>query len=197
MQSANSRRANRLSTRSDSIASISSNSSAPEHGPWNWADLANFSRACDLWGVTSQARVQRNEAHEIFRVLKQGIQSVIVPQVRDRSDAIRAIDATFFTPKGARGAGLSRQKLRSRRLLRTGKQRGHAQADDRRHQGDRKISRRSLLSTTSITSSSPPATSPSRWGPNTPESRTIPTFEQSSTTQFRRSSPPDARLGPS
>jgi 4-hydroxy-2-oxoheptanedioate aldolase len=80
-----------------------------EHGPWNWAELANFSRACDLWGVTSQARVQRNEAQEILRVLEQGIQSVIVPHVRDRSEAIRAIDATFFTPKGTRGAGLSRQ----------------------------------------------------------------------------------------
>lgn len=80
-----------------------------EHGPWDWADLANFSRACDLWRVTSQARVQRNEAQEILRVLEQGIQSVIVPHVRDESDAARAIDATFFTPRGARGAGLSRQ----------------------------------------------------------------------------------------
>jgi 4-hydroxy-2-oxoheptanedioate aldolase len=80
-----------------------------EHGPWNWADLANFSRACDLWGITSQARVQRNEPQEILRVLDQGIQSIIVPHVRNRSDAARAIDATFFTPKGSRGAGLSRQ----------------------------------------------------------------------------------------
>ena len=80
-----------------------------EHGPWSWADLSNFSRACDLWGMTSQARVQRNEAQEILRVLDQGIQSVIVPHVRNGSDAARAIGAAFFTPKGSRGAGLSRQ----------------------------------------------------------------------------------------
>jgi 2-keto-3-deoxy-L-rhamnonate aldolase RhmA len=80
-----------------------------EHGRWTWADLAPFSRACDLWGITSQVRVQRNDPAEIMRALDQGIQAVIVPHVKTVADAERAVSGAFYAPLGLRGMGLSRQ----------------------------------------------------------------------------------------
>ena len=32
-----------------------------EHGPVTWNQLGDISRACDLWGMTSLARVQNND----------------------------------------------------------------------------------------------------------------------------------------
>jgi 4-hydroxy-2-oxoheptanedioate aldolase len=80
-----------------------------EHGRWSWGDLAPFARACDLWGITSQVRVQRNDPAELTRALDQGVQSVIVPHVRSAADAERAVAGAFFAPVGLRGMGLSRQ----------------------------------------------------------------------------------------
>jgi hypothetical protein len=56
-----------------------------EHGPLAYKDLGNLSRACDLWGITSIARVQKScdqpDENTIYRHLDGGVQGIIVPKV--------------------------------------------------------------------------------------------------------------------
>ncbi|MCY3913401.1 MAG: 4-hydroxy-2-oxovalerate aldolase, partial [Chloroflexi bacterium] len=40
-----------------------------EHGPVDFGDIADLTRACDLWGVTSIVRVNRVEPGIIYRTL--------------------------------------------------------------------------------------------------------------------------------
>ena len=52
-----------------------------EHGPVDFADIRDFTRAADLWGMTSVARVNLNLPGVIYRTLDQGAQAICVPHV--------------------------------------------------------------------------------------------------------------------
>lgn len=80
-----------------------------EHSPVTWRELADLSRAADLWGMTSIVRVRENEPTLISLTLSQGVDGVIVPHVNTREDAERAVDAAKFEPWGHRGSGGSRK----------------------------------------------------------------------------------------
>ena len=58
-----------------------------EHGPNDFADVSDLTRACDLWGMTPLLRVNRNERSLIYRALDRGAQGVIVPHVKTRAEA--------------------------------------------------------------------------------------------------------------
>ena len=80
-----------------------------EHGPVDFDNVANMSRACDLWGVTSLARVHFNEYGSIYRMLDRGVQGLVMPHVNSRAEAAAFVQAAKFAPIGKRGMFTSRQ----------------------------------------------------------------------------------------
>ena len=80
-----------------------------EHGPTDFADIADLSRACDLWGMTSIVRVTSNSEGLIYRTLDRGAQGIVVPHVNTREEARAVVDAAKFAPIGRRGMFTSRQ----------------------------------------------------------------------------------------
>lgn len=80
-----------------------------EHGPTNFSDIPNLSRACDLWGMSSVVRVRENNYSLIYRTLDLGAQGIVVPHVDTVQDAKNLVKATKFSPIGARGMFSGRQ----------------------------------------------------------------------------------------
>jgi 4-hydroxy-2-oxoheptanedioate aldolase len=76
-----------------------------EHGRVTWRDFSDLSRACDLAGITSAVRVYQNEPGLIARVLDRGIQGVLVPHVKTKEEAERAVRSTFHQPLGHHSGG--------------------------------------------------------------------------------------------
>ena len=54
-----------------------------EHGATDASDLGNLTRACDIWGMTSVARINLNEQGLIYRTLDRGAQAIVVPHVNN------------------------------------------------------------------------------------------------------------------
>ena len=52
-----------------------------EHGPVDFAQVSNLSRACDIWGMTSVVRVTFNSPNIIYRTFDLGAQGIMVPHV--------------------------------------------------------------------------------------------------------------------
>lgn len=80
-----------------------------EHGPVDFDNVANLTRACDLWGVTSLARVHFNEYGSIYRMLDRGVQGLVMPHVNNQAEAEAFVRAAKFAPVGKRGMFTSRQ----------------------------------------------------------------------------------------
>ena len=80
-----------------------------EHGPVDFGDIADLTRACDLWGATSIVRVHQNEYGVIYRTLDRGAMGVVVPHVNTRAEAENVVEAGKFAPIGKRGMFTSRQ----------------------------------------------------------------------------------------
>jgi 4-hydroxy-2-oxoheptanedioate aldolase len=74
-----------------------------EHSPVTWADLADFSRAADLWRMSSVVRVRSNDPSLISLTLGEGVDGVIVPHVSTREEAEQAVASPKFAPLGQRG----------------------------------------------------------------------------------------------
>ena len=71
-----------------------------EHGPVDFADIPDLSRACDLWGMTSVVRVNQNNPGIIYRTFDVGAQGVVVPHVNTAEEATAVVDAAKFHPIG-------------------------------------------------------------------------------------------------
>ena len=82
-----------------------------EHGATDASDLGNLPRACDIWGMTSVARINLNEQGLIYRTLDRGAQAIVVPHVNNASEARTVVEGGKFTPNGKRGMFTSRQGL--------------------------------------------------------------------------------------
>ena len=80
-----------------------------EHGPTDFSDIPNLTRACDLWGMSSVVRVRENNYSLIYRTLDLGAQGIVVPHVDTAQDAKNLVRATRFSPIGARGMFSGRQ----------------------------------------------------------------------------------------
>ena len=80
-----------------------------EHGPIDYADIPDMTRACDLWDMTSIVRVNQNVPGIIYRTLDVGAQGVVVPHVNTAAEAKEVVDAAKFAPIGLRGNFTSRQ----------------------------------------------------------------------------------------
>ena len=80
-----------------------------EHGNVDASNLGNLTRACDLWGMTSVVRVNRNDQALIYRTLDCGAMGIIVPHVNTKVEAQNVVDGGKFAPIGHRGMFISRQ----------------------------------------------------------------------------------------
>jgi len=80
-----------------------------EHGPVDFADIPDLTRACDLWGMTSIVRVNQNNSGIIYRTFDVGAQGIVVPHVNTAEEAKAVVDAAKFHPLGNRGMYVSRQ----------------------------------------------------------------------------------------
>lgn len=79
-----------------------------EHGSATWPELGDMSRACDLWGMSSIARVPANNPSLIGRTLDLGVNGIIVPHVNTKEEALQVVDAAKYAPVGHRGVGIGR-----------------------------------------------------------------------------------------
>ena len=80
-----------------------------EHGPVDFADIPDITRACDVWGMTSIVRVNLNLPGVIYRTLDLGAQGIVMPHVNTADEARAVVDGSRFTPIGHRGDFYSRQ----------------------------------------------------------------------------------------
>jgi len=80
-----------------------------EHGNVNAYNIGDLTRACDLWGLTSIVRVNRNDQGLIYRTLDCGAMGIAVPHVNTKEEAQNVVDGTKFAPIGHRGMFTSRQ----------------------------------------------------------------------------------------
>ncbi len=80
-----------------------------EHGGVSWSELADITRACELWGMSSVVRVNRLDEAQILRTLDQGASAVMIPHVITVADARLAASACKFPPNGIRGVAGGRR----------------------------------------------------------------------------------------
>ena len=80
-----------------------------EHGPVDFGDISDLTRACDLWGMTSVLRIHQNEYGVIYRALDRGVQALVIPHVNNKAEAENVVNAAKFAPIGKRGLFVSRQ----------------------------------------------------------------------------------------
>ena len=80
-----------------------------EHGIVDAAEVGHLTRVCDLWGMTSIVRVNRNDQGLIYRTFDRGAQGVAVPHVNTRAEAENVVQGGKFAPIGQRGLFTSRQ----------------------------------------------------------------------------------------
>ena len=82
-----------------------------EHGPVDYGDIPDLTRACDLWGKSSIVRINQNVPGVIYRTFDVGAQGIAVPHVNTADEARAVVDAAKFGPIGHRGSATSRQGI--------------------------------------------------------------------------------------
>jgi 4-hydroxy-2-oxoheptanedioate aldolase len=76
-----------------------------EHGSGSRGDAIDQMRAMKGTPTTSMLRIPSLDPGYIKRVLDAGIQCILCPMVESASNAKAVVDACWFPPRGARGAG--------------------------------------------------------------------------------------------
>lgn len=80
-----------------------------EHGPNDIAAVENMIRAAEISGIAPIIRVAKNDPACILRVMDVGARGVLVPQVNSAAEALAAVRAVRYHPRGDRGlAGIVR-----------------------------------------------------------------------------------------
>ncbi len=80
-----------------------------KHGGVTWRELADITRACDLWDMGAVVRVSTLDEALILRALDLGATSIIVPHVVTAEEADRAARACRYPPEGTRGVAGNRR----------------------------------------------------------------------------------------
>ena len=76
-----------------------------EHNPIDIRTTSQMFGAIAHSGVAPLVRIPWNEPENFKRVLDAGAWGIVVPMVNSREEAERAVEATFFPPKGKRSVG--------------------------------------------------------------------------------------------
>ena len=79
-----------------------------EHSVIDYYEAEQLIAIIQAKGILAYVRVGENNPRIIKRVLDAGADGVIVPMVNSKEDAIKAINAVKYPPKGKRGVGLAR-----------------------------------------------------------------------------------------
>lgn len=79
-----------------------------EHTAIDEFDAQQMIQIISLAGCIPLVRVGKNDELIIKRVMDSGAHGVIVPMVNTREEAMKAVDAVKYPPKGKRGVGISR-----------------------------------------------------------------------------------------
>lgn len=80
-----------------------------EHTTISLEQAGEMIRTIELSGTTSSlVRLTSNDENQIKRVMDAGAQGIVVPMVKNATDARRAVTATRYPPLGNRGVGLAR-----------------------------------------------------------------------------------------
>ena len=79
-----------------------------EHSVTDYYEAQQLIATIQAKGLKAFVRVGENNTRIIKRVLDAGADGIIVPMVNSKKDAIKAIDAVKYPPKGKRGVGLAR-----------------------------------------------------------------------------------------
>lgn len=79
-----------------------------EHSVIDYYETEQLIATIQAKGIMAYVRVGENNTRIIKRVLDAGADGIIVPMVNSKEDAIKAIEAVKYPPKGKRGVGLAR-----------------------------------------------------------------------------------------
>lgn len=79
-----------------------------EHSPISIETIMNLIGHIQGNGMQALVRVSKNEEVAIKRVLDAGADGVIVPMIRNKEEAIQAVNYVKYPPLGKRGVGLNR-----------------------------------------------------------------------------------------
>lgn len=79
-----------------------------EHSVIDYYEAQNLIAMIRYKGLKPYVRVGENNATIIKRVLDAGAEGIIVPMINSKEDAINAVNAVKYPPKGKRGVGLAR-----------------------------------------------------------------------------------------
>lgn len=79
-----------------------------EHSVITIREAEELIRVIDLCGVAPLVRLSANDPIQIKRVMDAGAHGVIVPMVNSAEEAMRAVEAVRYPPKGKRCVGLAR-----------------------------------------------------------------------------------------
>ena len=74
-----------------------------EHSALDYHTVENMVRAAETVGISSLVRVSEGREDMMLRVMEMGAGGVMVPHVRDRESAVRAVQAVKYDPIGSRG----------------------------------------------------------------------------------------------
>lgn len=74
-----------------------------EHGTTSWQDIANMSRACDLWGMMAMVRINSIDPGLITRTLDCGANGIMLPHVNTAEEARLVAQSARYGPLGNRG----------------------------------------------------------------------------------------------
>ena len=80
-----------------------------EHGPVDYGEIPNLTRAADLWDMAALARVNTHESGFLYRCLDLGAQGLVVPHVNSAEEARAIVDGAKHHPIGKRGNYSGRQ----------------------------------------------------------------------------------------
>lgn len=79
-----------------------------EHSSITIREAEGLIRVIDLCGVAPLVRLSANDPVQIKRVMDAGAHGIIVPMVNSAEEALRAVKAINYPPRGSRGVGLAR-----------------------------------------------------------------------------------------
>ena len=79
-----------------------------EHGPFELEHIEHLCRAAESVGVTPIARVPSIAAATVLQYLDRGIQGIMGPHIKCKSDAEQLVAACLFGPQGRRSFGGNR-----------------------------------------------------------------------------------------
>ena len=79
-----------------------------EHGVIDLESMSNLFRTIERFDCVSIARIPANDPVWIHRTLDAGAKGIIVPMIKNRKEARKAISESKYPPLGERGFGYSR-----------------------------------------------------------------------------------------